>query len=482
MSVYRGTYTSGPGSDLRTGAWCVAITDHRGQRRVFGGCSSQAAAFGLQTQLRALVISRREGTAPAPPLRRWIERLHPRLRDRLVAFDLIAKSTCAALRPLDDLLDDWRAHLGARGATAEHVRRSIAQARRVIAGVGAKHWSNLEASAVERYLQEQRDGPERLSARTSNSLLQSVRGFARWAVRTGIATEDPLRSLEPLNVQEDRRLERRALTPEELRRLLEATAKGPVRGEMPGPERALLYQLAAETGLRANEIRTLNVGDLDVADPARAAVRVRAATAKNRREAHLPLRQELAEALGAHVARRLPSARVFGCPKRWRQAQDLRDDLAAAEVPAVDGAGREVDFHALRVTFGTNLARAGVALQLAQRLMRHSTPLLTANVYTVLGRDDDRAAIASLPDVAPTSPAAAQAATGTDGPPGSLCSSLSGSAVPSEHERDRPGLTARTPDRPGVQEDAAFRGCERRRAGVAERQTRGIQNPVSARV
>jgi len=73
-----------------------------------------------------------------------------------------------------------------------------------------------------------------------------------------------------------------------------------------------------------------------------------------------------------------------------------------------------VDFHALRTTFGTNLARGGVSLVMAQRLMRHSTPTLTANVYTVLSRDDERAAVAALPDW--TGPAAEeQRATGTDG-------------------------------------------------------------------
>ena len=46
----------------------------------------------------------------------------------------------------------------------------------------------------------------------------------------------------------------------------------------------------------------------------------------------------------------------------------------------VDGAGRVVDFHALRHTFGTLLAKAGVSMQVSQPAMRHSTPTLTANV------------------------------------------------------------------------------------------------------
>jgi hypothetical protein len=44
------------------------------------------------------------------------------------------------------------------------------------------------------------------------------------------------------------------------------------------------------------------------------------------------------------------------------------------------------------VTYGTALARAGVRLQEAQRLMRHSSPVLTANVYTRLELHDLRRA------------------------------------------------------------------------------------------
>jgi len=99
---------------------------------------------------------------------------------------------------------------------------------------------------------------------------------------------------------------------------------------------------------------------------------------------------------------------VFEIRAHWRASEMVAEDLAAAEIPVYDESGRVVDFHALRTTFGTNLARGGVALQLAQRLMRHSDPKLTSSVYTVLSRDDERAAIAVLPEVGPqnaTSPA-----------------------------------------------------------------------------
>src|SRR5207244_4404140 len=57
-----------------------------------------------------------------------------------------------------------------------------------------------------------------------------------------------------LNVKTDRRRDRRPLTVGELTHLLEATRRGPDREDMNGQERAILYLLAVETGLRSNEL------------------------------------------------------------------------------------------------------------------------------------------------------------------------------------------------------------------------------------
>ncbi|MFW5690732.1 MAG: tyrosine-type recombinase/integrase, partial [Planctomycetota bacterium] len=54
---------------------------------------------------------------------------------------------------------------------------------------------------------------------------------------------------------------------------------------------------------------------------------------------------------------------------------------------AEDDRGRVVDFHALRHTFISNLARAGVHPRNAQALARHSTIDLTMNVYTHVAMD-----------------------------------------------------------------------------------------------
>jgi integrase len=85
----------------------------------------------------------------------------------------------------------------------------------------------------------------------------------------------------------------------------------------------------------------------------------------------------------------------------------IRRDLKRAGIPYVDSAGHFADFHSLRKTFITNLARAGVSPKAAQLLARHSDINLTMNTYTMLGVMDQAAAVEALPAV-PTSGNAAK--------------------------------------------------------------------------
>ncbi len=108
---------------------------------------------------------------------------------------------------------------------------------------------------------------------------------------------------------------------------------------------------------------------------------VRASTTKNKKSALIPLVPALADALRSlRAARGEASSRVFrnGVPT----AETLRDDLKACRIAVCDDLGRIVDFHALRHTFGTMLALAGIPPRVAMELMRHSDMRLTQNTYT----------------------------------------------------------------------------------------------------
>jgi integrase len=71
--------------------------------------------------------------------------------------------------------------------------------------------------------------------------------------------------------------------------------------------------------------------------------------------------------------------------------------MEKAGIERMDASGRKLDFHALRYTFATMLARHNVSQRLAQELMRHSDPRLTANIYTDVTKLPTFEAVNDLP-------------------------------------------------------------------------------------
>ena len=350
--------------------WYIKYRDAQGRlRRVAGGKDSAATL------------------AKATELERRAER---------EAAGLSCPADDAARAPIEDHLRAFEAALTARGRTREHVTRTLARVRRVLAG--ANRISDITPSRVQATLAEMRS--EGAGATTANNHLVAVKAFAIWLVRNRLAPDNPLAGLSRYNAAADRRHIRRALESAELSRLVETTAKDPrtVHG-LDGPSRAALYLTAAFTGLRAGELASLLPAAFALdADPP--TVTVKAMYSKHRREDRLPLHPELVATLRALLPTRSPFQAVW--PGAWRPlaAPMIRADLEAAGVP-VEVDGRVADFHALRVTFITGLSRAGVHPRTAMELARHGSIGLTMSVYTRLELHDTAAAIAKLPNLAP---------------------------------------------------------------------------------
>lgn len=308
-------------------------------------------------------------------------------------------------KPLMDHLEDFRQSLLAKGDTARYVGKTVMRAGQIIAGCKFGVWDDIAASKVEIFLKGLRDGNKKISTQTSNYYLQAIKQFCTWMVDDQRANTYPIRHLKRLNTRTDRRHDRRGLELDEMKRLLEATAKAPTRFGMTGPERAMLYRMAVETGLRANELRTLKVSSFDLEG---CMVTVQAAYSKNRKEATLPLRPGTAAELRTFFANKLPAAQAFAVPRRT--ADMFKADLAATgeedesertvkeAIPYVDEAGRYVDFHALRHTCGTWLAACGVHPKVMQQIMRHCDINLTMR-YTHVLTGQQAQAVSSLPDL-----------------------------------------------------------------------------------
>ncbi len=108
-------------------------------------------------------------------------------------------------------------------------------------------------------------------------------------------------------------------------------------------------------------------------------VQVRASTTKNGKQATMRLHPEVVEALGLMKADGQPEALAFA---RFPRIERFRRDLKKAGITYRDNSGHFADFHSLRKTFCTNLAKAGVPSRIAMTLMRHSDRRLTDKIYT----------------------------------------------------------------------------------------------------
>ncbi len=80
----------------------------------------------------------------------------------------------------------------------------------------------------------------------------------------------------------------------------------------------------------------------------------------------------------------------------------LKYDLERSGIDYVDAEGRFLDFHALRHTFISRLAKSGVNPSMAKTLARHSTITLTLDHYTHVLDSDVRAALGTLPSIGST--------------------------------------------------------------------------------
>ncbi len=357
------------------GNWIIQWYDHGGVRREKSSrTTDKRRAEQLGRKLESDAMLRREGIInPAD--------------DRLAAHRVVP-----ILAHLEEYIEEMR-H---RGCSARHVQNVEAQLRRVIADTEAKRLTDLDAVNVQRHLRALRtvpvkqlrpiklkDGekPKTLGPRTINAVRAAVIAFLNWSVKGGRITSNPCLSIPKVDEMRDQRVKRRALTVEELGRLVESSEA-----------RGTFYLVAATTGLRMGEMASLTWGDIDLDT---ASIHIPASKGKSKRDDWIAITGEVVEALqelrpskaGAmlRVFRTSPTTRTFA------------SDLKQAGIPEYDDQGRRVDRHALRMTAGTLLARAGVSPQQAQRQMRHADIKTTLAHYTELRLADHTQAVAKLP-------------------------------------------------------------------------------------
>lgn len=148
-----------------------------------------------------------------------------------------------ARRPISSHLEDYRAKLAAGGVTSKHVNRTVKCIECMCTIAKIDRAEQITADTVNRAALKLED--EGMSARTRQAYLTAIKSFTKWLASHGKLPRDPLVAVQKPNPKADRRMERRALLPDEWNRLQETTlADGMERYGMSAHERVLLCAVA----------------------------------------------------------------------------------------------------------------------------------------------------------------------------------------------------------------------------------------------
>jgi integrase len=281
---------------------------------------------------------------------------------RNVLADLIKRAErvrAKVLTPAEDAVVDHlalplEAHFGAYltylescGTSPVHRENVDRCLKRVAAGCRFQTLPDLRRDPLERWLVDRSKDTKPIGARTRNFYRAAIVAFCNWCIGTDRLLVNPFSKVAKADEDADPRRKRRALTEEELARLLivarmrplaeygrttervakqddkqkrggwayvrlrfheleEATIRARERLknrpdfianlEAQGRERSLIYKTLVLTGLRKGELASLTVGQLHWEGPAPYAV-LDAADEKNRHGSQIPLRRDLVEDL-----------------------------------------------------------------------------------------------------------------------------------------------------------------------------------------
>jgi integrase len=226
----------------------------------------------------------------------------------------------------------------------------------------------------------------RRSKSTRRHYETSIKSLTSWLERTDRLPVDPLRGFRRTHVAKNEEVRtRHAFTGDELKKIFNATLKGPIRQKWTGLQREILYHFCAETGFRAAEAGAMRKQDFaeDLTS-----VHIAPWFTKSGKEADQPIPELLRPKLALFIE---PLSRGdFLWPDGWKQADDgswykagwvnykgagrvLKADAAAAGIEIGQKAkeingGRVLDFHSFRHNYGISLR--GLKKEMQMRLLR----------------------------------------------------------------------------------------------------------------
>jgi integrase len=325
----------------------------------------------------------------------------------------------SARRPLDELVTAYKRELLANDRSQQYVDEAAKRIRFVIGEAGIANLASVATTkgAVQTVLVGVR---EKRSAKTVANYMESLTTFGAWLHTNGHWPDNPFAYLRKKGRKRDadRKFKRRQLTWAEVQQLAAAAlvrhqhAYAKSHGGRPSPkaeqnawhgrERAVLYLLAATTGLRAGEVEALKWEDLHMVGDS-PFLTLPGRFTKNGADAVIPLQTFVVEALrdlrrdrGQRLGK--PQAegdQVLHVPERIAE-HVRRDAMHAGLIPSHRPADARLDLHSLRHSCVRILREAGVPVEVVQQVMRHSDVRLTLQVYGSVDKERVAAAMKGL--------------------------------------------------------------------------------------
>lgn len=354
----------------RRAFWYVSYTDHKGIRRTRKGFTDKLLTEQLGAKLENEAMLRERGLIDPEDERLAQQRAFP-ISAHLAAFE-------KSLAPNSE----------------KYVNLLMSRVRRLIEECGFDVAGDIDPESVTTTLQELRDD-EGFGHRTYNHYVQALNTFCNWLVRSRRLPANPIVSVERLNNDVDVRHPRRALSPEEVTKLVEsARNSGEIIADLTGEQRARVYIVSYMTGLRRKEMASLTPRSFDLdGDPP--TMTVQATVSKHRKKDVLPLHPELVTMLRDWTQGMRPEEHLFERLDRKKTWLMVKKDLERVGIPYENENGI-ADFHAAgRHSHVTELLRSGASLPEARELARHAD-IRTTMKYTHIGMDDRAKALSNL--------------------------------------------------------------------------------------
>ena len=154
---------------------------------------------------------------------------------------------------LEQALEQFKTKMVAGGNTKKHITDVQKCIGRICRETNITSLTDIRRETIERWLaNEIQTGVH--AAGTINHYLVAIKSFVQYLVEIELLPKNPLKPLRKLNEELNPRKKRRAMTAEEVERLLDVAAMDQSSKTWKDGERMLVYQLLLGTGLRSTEL------------------------------------------------------------------------------------------------------------------------------------------------------------------------------------------------------------------------------------